>query len=85
MIYVPESVQLTPDVAPEKALFPVWRSPPSNVGLGHAVAVDYQSMKCEKEGILKFLPHCIRPAVRNFKVLNFRYGHFQDRVDASLR
>ncbi len=34
-------------------------------------------MKCEKEGILKFLPHCLRPAIRNFKVLNGRYGHFK--------
>lgn len=34
-------------------------------------------MKCEKEGFLKWLPRKIRPAVRNFRLLNFGYGHFR--------
>jgi hypothetical protein len=34
-------------------------------------------MKCEKEGFLKFLPRILRPAVRNFRLLNSGYGHFR--------
>jgi hypothetical protein len=34
-------------------------------------------MKCEKEGFLKFIPRILRPAVRNFRLLNAGYGHFR--------
>ena len=34
-------------------------------------------MQCEKEGFLKFMPHYLRPGLRNLMMLNFRLGHFK--------
>jgi hypothetical protein len=42
-------------------------------------------MQCEKEGYLKFIPRKLRPALRNFRLLNRDYGHFRTvRTAASV-